>query len=90
MTSFQKENEIEQEMEVLDVFLELVQVILMQTAMKTPVLQIVDLAWKPLKTEMPHLDSSVRNTTWNKEVKITESQMNICIYNLVKQPLKKN
>lgn len=48
-------------MEVLDVFSVLAQVILTQTVMKTPVSQIVDLAWKPLKIEELHLDSSVRD-----------------------------
>lgn len=48
-------------MEVLDVFSVLAPAILMQTVMKTPVSQIVDLVWKPLKIEGLHLDSSMRD-----------------------------
>lgn len=48
-------------MEALGAFLELAQVIPMQTVTKTPVWQIVDLGWKPLETEKLHLDSGVRD-----------------------------
>lgn len=49
-------------MEVLDAFSVLAQVTLMQTVMKTPVSQIVDLVWKPLKIEEPQL-RDLRNRT---------------------------
>lgn len=39
-------------MEALGAFLELAQVIPMQTVMKTPVWQIVDLGWKPLSSSV--------------------------------------
>lgn len=56
MTSLQKENETEWETEVLDVFWVLAQVILMQTVMKTPVLQIADSVLEPFKTQESQLE----------------------------------
>lgn len=52
----QKENETEWETEVLDVFWVLAQVILMQTVMKTPVLQIADSVLEPFKTQESQLE----------------------------------
>lgn len=86
MTSLQKGNETEWEMEVLDVFSVLAQVILMQTVMKTPVSQNVDLAWKPLKIEGPQLEIEETKQECKNEQK---SQMNTRAYNLAKLLLRK-
>lgn len=89
MTSWQKGNESEQEMEALGAFLELAQAIPTQTVMTTPVWQSVDLGWKPLETEKLHLDSSIRDIRDERGEKNVTSQMDGCVCKFIKQPLKK-
>lgn len=89
MTSWQKGNESEQEMEALGAFLELAQAIPTQTVMTTPAWQSVDLGWKPLETEKLHLDSSIRDIRDERGEKNVTSQMDGCVCKFIKQPLKK-